>query len=113
MGDDNKNELKKQFEVAIKNNDEASAMSVLRQVFINAIELKINTKIIKGAEEKIETTINLLAGDITTEIHENFVPDRLEAAKFHQEQVNKAEQIIANNVETLKNLTKSVIELFV
>ena len=112
MGNSQKENLKDQFETALKADNRDGAMGALRQMFINAVELKIKTTVTKGQKEQIETTINLLEGDITSSIHEIFAPDRESIAKFHQEQVNKAEEIIARNVATLKDLTKAVIDLF-
>ncbi len=115
MANSQKDKLNKEFADALENGEKGSAMGVLRKAFINAVELKIKTTVKKGAggDEEISTKINLLEGDIETSLHEVFAENREKVAQFHQEQVNKAEQIIARNVQTLKELTKSVIDLFV
>ena len=115
MGEDIQNEktaLKEEFEKAIKAGDQDGVAGTLRKFFINAIELKIKTTVTHNLPEEINTKINLLEGDISTTVHAKFAPDPEAVANFHKEQVNKAEQIIEKNVNTLKNLTKALMDLF-
>jgi hypothetical protein len=115
MGEDNKKEkqtLKQELETAIETKDEDGITSTLRKVFMNVIELKITTTVTQKAPEKIHTNINLLEGDISTTIHAKFAPDPEAVANFHKDQVNKAEQIIEKNVDTLITLTKALSDLF-
>jgi hypothetical protein len=113
MSESERNVMNREFATALQNNDKSGAMGVLRKAFINAVELKIETKITKGTNEQISTTINLLSGDIHTSLHEVFAEDREKIAQFHQGQVKKAEEIIATNLKILRDLTDAVRDLFV
>lgn len=108
-----KTNLKKELEKALDDGDSSKITGLLKKAFLNTIELNIRTTVTEGNEPKeISTTINLLDGDIETNIHKDFMPDPEQVANFHKEQVNKAEEIIARNVNTIKSLTQSLIELF-
>ena len=73
--------------------------------------MKITKTVTSTSPKSIHTTINLLEGDITTSMHAEFAPDPQNVANFHKEQVNKAEQIIERNVNTLKNLANTLMGL--
>ncbi len=104
--------IKEKFGQAMKNNDQNEVQSLLREMFINAVELKINTSVCQQDDpEQIETTINLLEGDIKTTIHPNFISNMKDVKSFHQEQVNKAEQIVEKNISTLRSMTEAVLDL--
>ncbi len=108
-----KSDIKKDLEKALDSGDTTQVTRLLKKAFLNTIELKIRTRITEGdGPKEIFTKINLLDGDIETTIHKDFIPNPEEAANFHKEQVNKGEEIIARNVNTLKNLAQSLIELF-
>ncbi len=104
--------IKKEFEEAIKSGNRDSLVSALQKAFINTIELDIKTTVTHNGPEEIHSTINLLDGDIKTTIHNKFLPDPEQVATFHKEQVNKGEEIIERNVNTLKTLAKSLVDLF-
>jgi len=52
-----------------------------------------------------------IKGAITTTMHTEFAPDPQNVAIFHKEQVDKAEQIIERNINTLKNLANTLMGL--
>ena len=106
-----KSEIQTEFEGAVASGDENQILGTLRKIFLNAIELKISTTITSTSPKCIHTTINLLDGDITTTMHTEFAPDPQNVAKFHKEQVDKAEQIIERNINTLKNLANTLMDL--
>lgn len=106
-----KTEIQTEFEGAVNSGDENQILATLRKIFINTIELKIKTTVNNTSPKSIQTTINLLEGDITTTMHSEFAPDPKDVAEFHREQVNKAEQIIERNVNTLKSLAKTLMDL--
>lgn len=105
--------MKKELEKALDSGDSLKISSLLKKAFLNAIELNIKTTVTEGnAPKEICTKINILDGDIETTIHKEFLSDPAQAANFHQEQVNKGEEIIARNVSTLKSLGQSLMEIF-
>ena len=106
-----KSKIQEEFEGAVKSGDENQILGTLRKIFLNAIELKISTTITNTTPKCIHTTINLLEGDITTTMHAEFAPDPQNVAAFHKEQVDKAEQIIERNINTLKNLANTLMGL--
>jgi hypothetical protein len=106
-----KSEIQKEFEGAVESGEESQILATLRKIFLNAIELKISTTITNTSPKSIQTTINLLEGDITTTMHTEFAPDPQNVAIFHKEQVDKAEQIIERNINTLKNLANTLMGL--
>ncbi len=108
-----KNNIKKDLEKALDTGDSTQITGLLKKAFLNAIELNIKTTVTEGnAPKEIVTKINILDGDIETSIHKDFMSDPEQAANFHKEQVNKGEEIIARNVNTLKTLGQSLMELF-
>ena len=106
-----KTEIQKEFENAVESGEENKILTVFRKIFLNAIELKITTTVTSTSSKSIHTTINLLEGDITTTMHSEFASDPQTVANFHKEQVNKAEQIIERNVNTLKNLASTLMDM--
>ncbi|OEU77630.1 MAG: hypothetical protein BA865_11515 [Desulfobacterales bacterium S5133MH4] len=107
--------LKKELEEAVASRDKEKIYQVLQKAFMNVVELKITTTVtegkLEGKLEGIETTINLLEGDIRTVISKTYAPDSETVAIYHKEQINKAEQIIERNVNTLKSLARGLVEL--
>ncbi len=107
--------LKKELEEAVASRDKEKIYQVLQKAFMNVVELKITTTVtegkLEGNLEGIETTINLLEGDIRTVISKTYAPDSETVAIYHKEQINKAEQIIERNVNTLKSLARGLVEL--
>ena len=98
---------------ALNVNDEASAKAWLQTLFSNLVKLEIKTEKIDDddAAKVIHTKIDLLQGDITTRIHKDFV-EGVDIYEFHKEQVKKAEEIISQNVKTVKTMAESLFELF-
>jgi hypothetical protein len=76
----------------------------------NLVELSITTAVKTGALTKsITTKINLLDGDITTEMDEEFVSGSyVSLREYHQQREDQGHAIIDGNVEALKSL----IDLF-
>ena len=104
-------EMQKEFESAVESGDENKILTLFRKAFLNAIELKISTTVTNTSPKGIHTTINLLEGDITTTMHSEFVSDPQAVADFHKEQVNKGEQIIQRNVDTLRKLADTLMDM--
>ncbi len=78
------------------------------------ITLEIKTIVTESQEaggKMISTKINLIEGDITTTIHSDFVKDKKAIADFHKDQISKAEQIIKQNVETVKSIADALLDL--
>ena len=109
MGD---GKVKKELETALNDGDSGKVSSVLKKAFLNVIELNIKTTVTEIDPKEMHTRINLLEGDIETKIHREFAPDPEKVAAFHQAQVNKAEQIIEKNLNTLKSLGQALTDLF-
>ena len=98
-------------EVKIKELDSAPKVLEWIKDAINAlIKLEIRTEIITEGNPYIHTVINLVDGDITTKLHTNLVPDKMNVADFHKEQVQKAEEIIERNVNTIKSIGEWLID---
>ena len=76
----------------------------------NLVTLQITTVVdVAGAKKKIETSIDLLQGDIRTEMSEEFVTgDYVTLREFHQKREEQGQQIVQDNVDALVKL----IELF-
>ena len=106
-----KTATQQEFADAVASGDENNILAAFRKAFLNAIELKITTTVTEKSPKSIQTTINLLDGDITTTMHQDFAPDPQSVANFHKEQVNKGEQIIERNVNTLKNLADTLMNM--
>ena len=86
----------------------------LKGVYISLVNLKIETVVTDKPDrtvKSIQTTINLVEGDIKTEIHQYFAKD-LDVFEFHKEQVKNAEAIIKSNVETVKAMAEGLLDLF-
>jgi len=77
---------------------------------------KISTKV--DAEDAANTKammtqINLLDGDITTKMDEDFASGPYQSLRsFHQEQQDKGDKIIQNNIAVIKELLEMVNDLF-
>ncbi len=92
--------------------DETATKAWLQELFRNLVKLEIKTEKIDDNNQKfIHTKIDLLQGDITTRIHKEFLQG-VDVYEFHKEQVQKAENIIANNVKTVKTMAESLFDLF-
>ena len=105
------NSLSTAYQDAIESGDNAKIKTVINKMFMKVVELKIITEV-DDSKEAIQTTINLLDGDITTKLHSKFAPDPQKVAEFHKEQVSKAEEIMKRNVDTLKSLADNLREIF-
>jgi len=72
----------------------------------NVVTLKITTMVTGGgASQKMETSIDLVQGDIKNSMDREFVTgDLKELRTFHEAQVLKGQRIIKDNIETLKAL---------
>jgi hypothetical protein len=104
-------ELKKELQSAIESDDDKQMRKIFCKILLNTIELDIKTTVTSNSPKSIHTTINLLAGDINTTMHSDFASDPQGVADFHKEQVNKAEQIIARNVNTLKDMIHMLMDM--
>lgn len=70
------------------------------------IRFKTNQEV-KG----MTSTINLLDGDIRTELSEEFYQKYPELVQFHQSREAKGSQIIENNILTLKTIINTLFDL--
>jgi len=57
------------------------------------------------------STINLLDGDIRTELSEEFYQKYPELVQFHQSREAKGSEIIENNILTLKTIINTLFDL--
>ncbi len=87
----------------------------------NLITLKVVTRIAAssgatgassdGAAKAITTTIDLLQGDITTEIDPAFVGDSYKALRdFHASREKQAMDIIKTNIEAIEKLCQMIAD---
>ena len=93
--------------------DWKATQETIAKAIANVVELKIETIVSDTGkpERKMQTTINLVEGDITNSIDREFVVGELkELRAFHETQVLKAQQIIKDNLEALKTLWSLVKE---
>ena len=89
-----------------------NAMHLDIRTIIGPLQLDDTNKVSKEvdpnkiAETKaIITSINLVTGDITTKMDEEFVTGDYQSLRsFHQEQEKKGNEIILKNLEVMKNL---------
>ena len=81
----------------------------VKKVCEDVVKLEIKTTMTESGDKMILTKINLLEGDITTTIHRDFVKDKTKIADFHKDQINKAEQIIKQNVETVQSIADALL----
>ena len=56
----------------------------------------------------IQSRINLLQGDITTEMSTDFHANYQDLVKFHQAREKRGQDIIKNNIELVKSLVETI-----
>lgn len=91
----------------------------LVEVFSDLVHLEIVTWVAEEGDSshragnRLKTTINLLDGDIENELGANFLQDSTysELRGFHETQVQKGAETIANNLQTLVNIGQKVTDL--
>ncbi|MCG8358166.1 MAG: hypothetical protein MI920_21590 [Kiloniellales bacterium] len=68
-------------------------------------EIKVETKLLtKNEPRHIVTKTDVIDGDTTFEIHEDFVSDKTELAALHEKQVAESKETIARTIEALADL---------
>ena len=85
-------------------------------VFAELVQLKIVTWVAANGDteakpgNRLKTTINLIDGDIENEIGSRFLTDAeyLSLREFHESQVAKGSETIANNLKTLVGIGEKV-----
>ncbi len=88
-------------------------------VFAELVQLKIVTWVAANGEteakpgNRLKTTINLIDGDIENEIGAKFLtdPEYVSLREFHESQVAKGSETIANNLKTLVGIGEKVTAL--
>ena len=97
-----------------KHMTEESVKQKISDTIENLITLKIVTSVGAGETgQRMETQINLVAGDIQNSIDREFVTgDLKELRTFHEAQVLKGQQIIKDNIEATKALATLVRDWF-
>jgi hypothetical protein len=60
--------------------------------------------------EGIHSTINLLQGDIRTEMSKNFHDNYQDLLKFHQTREKNGQEIIKNNIALVKELVETITD---
>ena len=101
-------------EIANDGNQKATGIvDTLKKMATNLMELKIKTTVVGEKPKTIETTINLLEGDINNSIDEAFLKDvELHPIRdFHAEQVKYGHEIIKGNVDVVVELAKKLGEV--
>jgi hypothetical protein len=75
-------------------------------------ELEIVTQVgAEGAAKKIATKIDLVSGDITTSMDDDFVTGPLQQMReFHATQVAKGETTVINNLEAMVRVARQIIQ---
>ncbi len=114
MNDANKSVTNKAKNQTQSLNSSAAIYQWVQDLCNSIITLEIKTIVTESQEaggKMISTKINLIEGDITTTIHSDFVKDKKAIADFHKDQINKAEQIIKQNVETVKSIADALLDL--
>jgi hypothetical protein len=62
------------------------------------------------SSEGIHSTINLLQGDIRTEMSKNFHDNYQDLLKFHQTREKNGQEIIKNNIALVKELVETITD---
>ncbi|PZV17831.1 MAG: hypothetical protein DCF20_05550 [Pseudanabaena sp.] len=91
----------------------------LVEVFSDLVQLEIVTWVAHEGDtthragNRLKTTINLIDGDIENELGSDFLPGSpyAELRGFHEMQVEKGSETIANNLKTLVNIGEKVTGL--
>lgn len=91
----------------------------LVEVFSDLVELEIVTWVAHEGDtahkpgNRLKTTINLIDGDIENEVGADFLQGSpyAELRSFHETQVEKGAETIANNLKTLVDIGQKVTEL--
>ena len=88
-------------------------LTVVQKMFDELVTLKITTTVTGDGEKKIETTVNLLDGDINNSIDKAFLQnDELRSIRdFHAEQVKNGHAIIKGNVDMVIDLAKQLQDI--
>ena len=96
-----------------ENGDSDNLLDKLTRAVNGLTKLNIVTKVSDGSKNqiKMETVIDLVDGDITNNIHRDFVVGELkELRAFHESQVNRGQDIIKENIAALKAIFELAIE---
>ncbi|RMF23767.1 MAG: hypothetical protein D6756_08155 [Cyanobacteria bacterium J083] len=113
--------VSEQFKQALKAGklQEAVALAIS-----NAFELKITTKVVANTESShnsdqtaskycLKSSINLAAGEINNEIAEELIDSGLYQVieQFHSQQVNRSQQTLQQNLNSLEKMLHSIASL--
>lgn len=61
--------------------------------------------------DRMSSQINLLSGDITTAMTDKFVSEYKELREYHTTREKQGHEIIEKNIQTLKSIVETIIEL--
>lgn len=105
------------FQTKLK--DSKNFGDALVEVFSDLVQLEIVTWVAHEGDtshksgNRLKTTINLIDGDIENELGADFLQGSpyAELRGFHETQVEKGAETIANNLKTLVNIGQKVTEM--
>ena len=85
----------------------------LNKVAKSLMTLEITTEVTGADSKKISTKIDLIQGDISNSIDEAFLTDEniFPIREFHDNQVEKGQQIINGNIDVIVNLLQRLGQL--
>jgi hypothetical protein len=87
----------------------ANVLETIRTSLNNMVELQITTEV---GPAKMQTTINLLEGDITTKIDPEFITGAYQSLReFHAEREKQAGAIVKDNIEALSRLVELALKV--
>ena len=88
-------------------------LASLKEAACNLMTLKITTTVVSEVPKEIETTIDLVQGDISNSLNEAFLKDTdlQPIQEFHAGQIEKGQAIVKGNVEIIVELVKQLRDL--
>ena len=90
------------------------ALKRLTQAIENIVELKVTTTVLDGDTEtmKVVTSVNLVGGDINTQLPAEFFSEENASLKaFHEAKETQAKAIIDGNLTQLVTAAKTLAEV--
>jgi hypothetical protein len=80
----------------------------IQQIIEGFTTVSVTTRVLTGDQRFIKTDINVVSGDTTFEIHEDYLPDPSKLNEFHRQQVIAAKETLTGTMESLGALAEKV-----
>jgi hypothetical protein len=80
----------------------------IQDIVDNFTTVSVTTKVLTGNDRCIRTSINVVTGDTSFEIHEDYLADPASLNDFHQQQVIAAKETLTGTMESLATLAEKV-----